>query len=162
MKFNSKIKWWVIVSSAIVAVVLIVLIASAFYFYPVVAVSLRTIKPVFGFQYKNTLTCTIIYSTNKSAMQGINLLPSINFTTFTLQGLDTETPQILVDGKSLGNWQKVYNGDTYLTIQSTPTSWNMDTIGLMKDTGTFIRTISGLQAGDVKFHYAIAQKGRCE
>ncbi|MCH7492960.1 hypothetical protein IID19_05265 [Patescibacteria group bacterium] len=162
MKFNFKIRWSVIIPSIIVVIALIILVAGTFYFYPVVAVSIKSVKPVANFQYKDTLTCTTVYTTYRQpGMFGIKL-PWLEYDKFTLKGLNADTLQVVVDGKSLGNWQKVYDGDIYLTIQRTPASWNMDTIGLMKDTGAFVRTISGLQAGDVKFHYVIAQKGRCQ
>jgi len=162
MKFNLKPRWSVVILSVIGGLVLIVIVVGVIYFYPNAVFSMRTVRPVVGFEYKNTLFCTILYSTNRGGVSGINALPSINFTSFTLIGLDTDTPQVLVDGNSIGGWRATYDGDQYITVQADKSGPSTDIIGLMKNNGTFVRTITGLQAGDWKFHYAIAQKGRCQ
>lgn len=122
----------------------------------------KTVKPIDNFQYKDALTCTIIYTTyNEPRILGIGL-PWLEYEKFTLTGLNTDNPQLLVDGKKQVEYIKNYEDDTNLTLSMDTQSWNTDVISLMKSTGSFVRTISGLQAGDTKFHYAIAQKGICE
>ena len=122
----------------------------------------KTVKPVDNFQYKDALTCTIIHTTyNDPKILGISL-PWLEYKKFTLTGLNTDNPQLLVDGEKRVGYAKDYEGNTHLTLSLDPQSWNTDVISLMKNTGSFVRTITGLQAGDAKFHYAVAQKGRCE
>ena len=162
MKLNSKIRWLVVFPATIVGVIFIIVIAAVVYFYPNAVFNMRTVRPVVGFEYKNTLICTILYTTNRGGVSGINSLPSINFTSFVLTGLDTDIPQVLVDGNSIGGWRAIYNSDQYITVQADKSGPSTDIIGLMKNNGTFVRTITGLQAGDWKFHYALAQKGRCQ
>ena len=122
----------------------------------------KTVKPVDNFQYQDIVTCTIIYTTyNRTGTLGISL-PWLEYKKFTMTGLNMDNPQLLVDGEKRVEYVKDYEDDTHLILSMDPQSWNTDVISLMKNTGSFVRTITGLQAGDPKFHYAIAQKGRCE
>ena len=129
--------------------------------YPLATFSLRTVKPYDDFEYKDNLTCTIIYSTHKEGISFMKM-PWYEYDEFTLTELNTDNPQLLVNGEIKNIYQKNYEGGNHLTLGSDPSSWSTDSISLMKNTGSFVRTMTGIQAGSWKFHYAVAQKGRCE
>ncbi len=161
-KRDKKISSTVFVLSIITALELIIILFLIIIYPYLTGFHSKTIKPVDNFQYKDALTCTIIYTTyNEPKILGISL-PWLEYEKFTLTGLNTDNPQLLVNGKKQVEYTKDYEGDTHLTLSMDPRSWNTDVISLMKSTGSFVRTITGLQAGDAKFHYAIAQKGVCE
>ena len=164
-KVNKKIHWLVIIPSVFGIVVLLIVILCIINYYPIATFSSRTVKSVGGYQYKNDLTCTIVYSTNKTGIKGfspINLTPNEDFSTFTLQGLNSDSPEMLVGGNKWHSLKKDFENNEILAIQSDLPSWNTDTINLMKNTGTFIRTIFDIQVGFPDFQYAIVQKGRCQ
>lgn len=162
---NAKIRWSVVVLSIFGIIFLSILILCIINYYPIAVFSSRTVKSATDYQYKDNLTCTIVYSTNKSGIKGfnpINLTPNEDFSTFTLQGLNSDSPEMLVGGSKWHSLKKYFENNEILTVQSDLPSWNTDTINLMKNTGTFIRTISDIKVGFPDFQYAIAQKGRCE
>jgi len=162
---DTKIRWSVIILSIFGIVLVSIAILCAINYYPIAVFSSRTVKSASNYQYKDNLTCTIVYSTNKAGIKGfnpINLTPNEDFSTFTLQGLNSDSPEMLVGGSKWQSLKKDFENNEILTVQVDPPSWNTDTINLMKNTGTFIRTISNMQVGFPDFQYAIAQKGRCE
>ena len=114
-----------------------------------------------GFNSKDTLICQIIHATHHNG-NGI-LLPFYEEKTFTLTQLSTDAPEFFrQDRQPWGKFHKQYDNERYVTLkmEQVEPSLDSDVIGLNKTTGTFVRTIQGIQGG--KFQYAIAQKGRCE
>lgn len=159
--FNKKIRWWIIILSIFGIIIIPILIITIINFYPLATFSLRTVRPVADFEYKDTLTCTIIYNTHKGSMSFMKM-PWYDYDTFTLTDLNTDNPKLLVNGEQKNRYAKDYEGKNHLTLSTDPPHFSTDNISLMKNTGSFVRTITGSQAGSWKFHYAIAQKGRCE
>lgn len=161
-KKDNKISSTVFILGVIAALELVAILFLIIIYPNITGFHGKTVKPVDNFQYQDTVTCTIIYTTyNEPGVLGISL-PWLEYKKFTMMGLNTDNPQLLVDGEKRVGYVKDYEGDTHLTLSMDPQSWNTDVISLVKSTGSFVRTITGLQAGDTKFYYAIAQKGRCE
>jgi hypothetical protein len=124
------------------------------------AFDIKTVKPKDNFSIRNEITCTIVYTTHGSDKFGTKL-PWYENKTFTLSGLDTDKPSMIVNGKKWNDLIKASVTEGHLLLQ-TPPSFGSDVISLMTDNGSFVRTITGIQAGNWEFHYAIAQKGHCE
>jgi len=161
-KKDKKISNTVFILGVIATLELIAVIFFIFIYPAITGFNEKTVEPISGFTYKDNLTCSIVYTTyNKPIMSGISL-PWLEYEEFTLTGLDTGNPQLLVDGEKKVDYVKDHEGNTHITLSMDPKSWNTDNISLMKNTGTFVRTITGIQADDAKFHYAVAQKGRCQ
>lgn len=110
-----------------------------------------------NFQYADTLTCNVVYSTH-SRNRGpfLNYLEEKNF---TLSKLTTNTPEI-----SSYPLIKISEGEDYITVQSNPSTDSIETISLLKDKGTFVRSVFGRTGlyGNSEFQYVVAQKGSCE
>lgn len=161
--FNKRSFRWPVAIPIIVAVVeFAVIVCISIFRWPILSEGFdaKTVKPFDDFTYKNELTCTIVYSTHQAGHTGL-IMPWFDNDSFTLAGLDSDKPSMTVNGKKWTDLQKVSETDGYLQLQIPP-SVGSDTIGLMTDNGSFVRTITGIQAGMWEFHYAIAQKGRCE
>lgn len=156
---KSSLSFLALITISVLELAVIVALAV---FYPALAgFDSRTVEPTIDFIYKDSLTCTIVYSTHEEGMSGIKL-PWLDYETFTLTGLDTDHPQLLVNGKKRIGYVKDYDADTHLTLSESPQYWDSDVISLMKTTGSFVRTITGIEAGNWRFHYAVAQKGICQ
>ena len=166
MKKIFKFKGESVIITVIIAIAFLILIFCAVLFYPSIAFNMKSVEPNVDFAYKNSITCTIVYSSNQLGFgldHGIiDHLPTINFTTFTLTGLETDNPKLLVNGEQRASFKKQFNDYSHLTLILDSQSWETENISLMKNTGSFVRTITGIQAGEAKWHYAVAQKGRCE
>lgn len=117
----------------------------------------RNVRGVSEFHYQDILTCQVMYTTYTGRSVA---LPFYEEKQFTLAKLSTDNAELLLqDGKTWGRYRKQYEDEKYVTLQ-TESSWNSDVLGLDKRTGTFVRTLSGIQGG--KMQYAVAQKGRCK
>ena len=117
----------------------------------------QDVKKNNDFQYRETLMCHVIHTTRT---RGGLYLPYYDEKTFVLTKLNTDTPEFLrAEGQTWGKYNQKYDGEGYITLEM-ESSWDSDVIGLNKDTGTFVRTMQGIEGG--KFQYAIAQKGYCE
>lgn len=128
---------------------------------PLVGLGKAVVEPTGDFQYSNSLTCKIVQTTHQKG-DGVSL-PWYEVMEFEVIGLDTEHPKLLTDYYPQGvELKKAYESDEYLTLENTDPSWDTQVIGIMKKEGVFVRTMTGLQAGDWEYHYSIAQKGRCE
>ena len=80
------------------------------------------------------------------------------FPGFEIVGLNSDVVQLVINGRPWGTWYVQHNSEGYITLMSEP-YWNMDSIGISKTTGTFVRTMHGINGEE---QYAIAQKGWCE
>lgn len=130
------------------------------YFYIWLAFDHKTVSPNPNFEYRNQLTCRVVYTTRT---QGGLLLPYYDEKTFMLTRLDTNSPGFIrQNGQTWAKYSKQFDVEGYVVLQmeQTEPSFDSDVIGLDKRMGTFVRTIQGTQAGT--FQYAISQKGRCE
>ena len=110
-----------------------------------------------NFEYKDTLTCSIVYSTHKK--NSGPFLPYLEESNFQLSGLKTDKPKI--DSYDL---VKISEGDDYATLQITSSRDSVETISILKREGTFVRSVFGRTGlyGDSEFQYIVAQKGYCE
>lgn len=160
MKLNTPIRWSVAVLAVIVVIQFLAIILVVYYFPPV-TFDLKTVKPTVDFRYKDSLLCHIVFSTHKEGV-GISL-PWHEVKEFTLAGLDTDQPTLKTSYYSQPVvLRKVFESETHITLEYAEPNWNTETIGIMKNTGTFVQSMTGLQGEDPKFQYAIAQKGRCD
>lgn len=120
----------------------------------------KMVKPIDNFAYRNEITCTIVHSTHQAGQPGM-VMPWYENHAFTLTGLDADSPSMIVNGKKWTDLKKTSVAEGHILLQKS-SGGESDTISLMTNNGSFVRTITGIQAGDWRFHYAIAQKGRCE
>lgn len=161
-KLNTHIRWPFVI---LVALVVIQFLALAFFVYrfpPFGGFDAKIVKPVADFKYKSSLTCHILYSTHTKG-GGISL-PWHEVSDFTLSALDSDQPKLETSYYSQHvALRKEFESDDYITLENREQRWDTETVGVFKKTGTFVRVMTGLQAGTERFfHYSIAQKGFCE
>jgi len=134
---------------------------------------LMHVPPVKDFTYKDSLTCTIVYSTFKDIGESRFRLYSER--TFVLRGLQTSSPQIEQAGFSY-QLQKDQEGPDAVIFTAAPIGTNsndgysLESIQIFKNQGTFVRSFMGFGQyfGSREmyypngFQYVIAQKGKCE
>lgn len=91
---------------------------------------------------------------------------------FTISGLESDTPKLDSGGFDYV-LKKTYEGDNAVTLQTEPPPGDgnsIQTIQILKKSGTFVRTYMGVSqyfgSGELfhpeAFHFVIAQKGRCK
>lgn len=161
MKLNAHIRWSVVILVTLLVVQFIVLAVLVYNSAPLAGFDVKTVKPVVDFTYKGSLMCSILYSTHSKG-KGVSL-PWHEVQEFTLSSLDTDQPRFGTSYFSQSvALRKSYESDDYITLENEEEGRDTQTIGIMKKTGTFVRTMTGLQAGIADFHYSIAQKGFCE
>jgi hypothetical protein len=123
-----------------------------------------------NFKYADTLNCQVVYSTFKKV--GESLIDNYAEPNFILTGLNSDTPKLSMAGFDY-TLKKTYEGNTAVTLQSepfAPDDTSIQTIQILKDQGTFVRTYMGTGSyyGAREMFFAeqfqniIAQKGRCE
>ncbi|MBU0613485.1 hypothetical protein KKB10_05770 [Patescibacteria group bacterium] len=164
MDSNSKIKKRTIRQLSVAYVVillefLIILTLGFKLFYgnnPYMSFDSRDVHKNNNIQNKDSITCHVIYSTHGNS--GLSQW-QYELSEFEIWDLSTDTPKLVLNGKQWSELQKLYDGKDYVSLLVGP-SWDVDTIGIRKTAGTFVRTMHGDQAGT--FQYAIAQKGWCE
>ncbi|MBU0707192.1 hypothetical protein KKG41_02360 [Patescibacteria group bacterium] len=149
--------------SIIVIVELVVIIFLAYKVLyehnPDMSFDIQNVRKNNNIQNKDSITCHVVHSTHGN--YGLSLW-QYELSEFEIVGLNSDVVQLVINGKSWGIWHVLYNGEDYISIM-TEASWDVDTIGIRKTTGTFVRTTHGDQAVWTDFgQYAIAQKGWCE
>jgi len=156
-----RIRW-----SRIAIVTALVLLSGAVVEYfrllpPATSFDRQVVTPRPQFKYANSLTCTVVYSTHKA---GLGLaLPWLETSSFTIAGLETDRPAVLSSYSTRTEaLRKVYEDADYVTLEYAAQQWNTVTIGISKTAGTFVAAMTGIQAGDARFQYAVAAKGTCE
>lgn len=152
-KLNKSTLYWVIL---IIILFSIVLIVDRFYQKEFNRFDNIHISAKGNIQNKDSITCHVTHSTHEygSLSQWQYELPE-----FEISGLNSDVVQFVIDGKPWGKWYVQYDTPDYITLMIEP-SWDMDTIGIDKENGTFVRTMHGVEGGT--YQYAIAQKGWCE
>ncbi|MFA5107218.1 MAG: hypothetical protein WC497_02725 [Patescibacteria group bacterium] len=145
---------------AMVLVILVVAILIADIRQAKVGINGEVVKSAQYTQYKKALTCTVINSTSKLTAW---LPPTM---VFSVENLDTELISMKfpeLNGLDIP-MHKIYDSAAYVTLEYLEKTGNTQVVNIDKDTGIFVRTITGILSGpnNVRSNYAIAQKGRCE
>lgn len=151
--FANKNRLFIIIISVIAVMELFVILYMQFFR----SFDHQDVKQNDDFQYRETLTCRVVHTTRT---KGGLYLPYYDEKIFVFTKLNTDNPEFLdEEGETWAKYKKKYDGEKYITLEM-ESSWDSDIIGINKKTGTFVRTIQGIQGGT--FQYAIAQKGYCE
>ncbi|MFH1508746.1 MAG: hypothetical protein ABIE68_01120 [bacterium] len=119
----------------------------------------KVVEPYKDFQYQNELTCYIVHSTRSdaTAWQRYNFIEK----EFKLKDLNSDNPKINMREDYWYDLKKVNDDEYYVLLQNTDPGFLTQTIGIMKDNGSMVRTKTETNGGTWKFHDAVAQKGRC-
>jgi hypothetical protein len=151
-KQNRSTLYWIILIIVLFAIVLLV---DRFYQKEFNRFDSVRISAKGTIEGNNSISCQVVRSTQ----QYDAMLPwQYDLPKFEIKDIDTDTPKLSFDGNTWTDLQKIYDEHGYLTVQTEPT-WNMDNIGINKESGTFVRTMHGINGEE---QYAIAQKGWCE
>ena len=157
---KKPMRWSIVILTVLVMIEGAALVYFIFFHPHTFGFDTKTVRPADNFHFSNDIQCEVVHSTrNPNTGLALDYLDRKNF---NINNLLSDNPQMYFGEKKWSDLTKLFESPEYIVLQTTPASWNVETIGIMKENGSFVRTMSGEQAGRWEYHYVVAQKGRCE